>query len=494
LTEHPSFHPVIGIDLGTTSCAMSVWDGAKLIVIPGPVGAPTFPAVVGQNPAGQIVAAQPPLGDAQVVFTGIKRHLGGVDQVRLRGRQYQPSEVCAFLLIELKRQAEEFLGGPVHDAVITVSGSAGEPQRRAIREAAGLAQLNVRRLLDDPVAAAVALGADDRERTCAIYDLGGGTFDTAIVRIGPDGVTVLGAAGDPQLGGDDFDNQIVWYVLRQIRDRHHVDLSRDEHVWRRIRREAERRKRELSTAASTTLELPLLTATVSASVPLTRRTFETMIEPDVTKSLGYLTAALAAAEADHGVSRAGVDQVLLAGGSSRIPAIRSRLADYFGLPLADVRADLDPDELNARGAGLIAREYEPALTFESFRPGLMSANLRLRAEMADIPPPALPDTAAPSGRRDVLLPVPAETPADFRPVADAAHTLLEAADPKPRADPRSIGWHIPGDGPAGGLGGSLDDLRAAYSTFVNAIHAAAPDTRLAELGDALTHEYDRTGF
>ncbi len=462
-----SYHPVIGIDLGTTSCAMSVWDGAKLTVIPGPTGAATLPSVVGQNRAGQIVVGRPPAGDGQPVIAGIKRELGSEERIRLRGRQYRPPEICAFLLIELKRQAEAFIGGPVHDAVITVSGSAGELQRRAVREAAGLAQLNVRRLVDDPVAAAAALGAGDRERTYAIYDLGGGTFDTAIVRVGPDGVTVLGAAGDPRLGGDDFDEHIVGYALRQIRERHHVDLSQDEHVRRQIRREAERRKRELATAASTALDLPLVTATVSASVPLSRRAFEAMIEPDVTKSLGYLTAALAAAEAEHGIGRGGVDQVLLAGGSTRIPSIRARLAGYFGLRVEDVRADLDPDELNARGAGLIAREYEPALTFEDFRPGVLSANLRLRAEMADPDPDGAEPAEAPAGPPDALPTPPAETPADFRPIADASHDLLAVRS----------------------RDGDLAGLRSAYTAFIAAVHAAAPDARLAELGAELSAEY-----
>jgi molecular chaperone DnaK len=466
LTEHddasPGHHPVIGIDLGTTTCTMSVWDGHQPVVLPGPL-----PSVVTQNPAGQIVVGRPPDDDAQPVIAGIKRDLGSEERLRLRGRQYRPPEICAFLLIELKRRAEAFLGGPVHDAVITVSGSAGEPQRRAIREAAGLAQLNVRRLLDDPVAAAVALGADDRERTYAIYDLGGGTFDTAIVRVGPEGVAVLGAAGDPQLGGDDFDEHIVGYALRQIRERHHVDLSRDEHVRTRIRREAERRKRELSLADTTVLELPLLTATVSASVPLSRRAFEAMIEPDVTTSLGHLAAALAAARSEHGVGRRGVDQVLLAGAATRIPAVRARLAGYFGLGPGDLRADLDPGELNACGAGLIAREFEPAMIFEGARPGLLGANLRLRAEMAD-PSPAVPP--ADGGPPDLLPGVPAETPADFRPVADASHRAL-AATPD----------------------GSRSGLRAAYLSFVAAIQAAAPDSRLAELGKELSDEYGRLG-
>ncbi|MFF5294084.1 Hsp70 family protein [Paractinoplanes globisporus] len=459
----PSYHPVIGVDLGTTSCTMAVWDGVQLVVIPGPMR-----SVVTQNPAGQIVVGLAPEGDAQPVIAGIKRDLGSDERLRLRGRQYRPPEICAFLLIELKRQAEAFLGTPVHDAVITVSGSAAEPQRRAIREAAGLAQLNVRRLLDDPVAAAAALGPDDRERTYAIYDLGGGTFDTAIVRIGPEGVAVLGAAGDPRLGGDDFDEHMVGFALRQIRERHHVDLSQDENVRTRIRREAERRKRELSTAETTELELPLLTATVSASVPLSRRAFEAMIEPDVTKSLGHLTAALAAAEAEHGIGRGGVDQVVLAGASTRIPSVRARLAGYFGLGPGDIRADLDPGELNARGAGLIAREFEPAQTFEGTRPGLLGANLRLRAEMAD-PSPAAPDAEA-AGPPDLLPVVPAETPADYRPVADASHRLLAAANHRTR----------PG-------------LRAAYLAFVAAIQAAAPDDRLAELGEILVGEYAALG-
>jgi molecular chaperone DnaK len=464
LTEHNAasdpFHPVIGIDLGTTSCTMSVWAGTELVVIPGPL-----PSVVTQNPAGQIVVGHPADADGQPVVAGIKRGLGGDERVRLRGRQYRPPEICAFLLIELKRRAEAFVGGPVHDAVITVSASAGEPQRRAIREAAGLAQLNVRRLLDDPVAAAVALGADDRERTYAIYDLGGGTFDTAIVRVGPDGAAVLGAAGDPRLGGNDFDEHIVGYALRQIRERHHVDLSRDEHVRTRIRREAERRKRELSVAETTTLELPLLTATVSASVPLSRRAFEAMIEPDVTKSLGHLGAALMTAAAEHRLDRQDVDQVVLAGGSTRIPLVRSRLAGYFGI--TDVaRPDLDPDELNARGAGLIAREFEPAMTFEGLRPGLLGANLRLRAEMAD-PSPAAPDASA-TGPLDPLPGVPAETPADFRTVADASHERLVAT-----------------------LDGAETALRGAYLAFIGAIQAAAPDDRLAELGKRLAAEYIR---
>jgi molecular chaperone DnaK len=474
LTEHPDaypgFHGVVGIDLGTSSCAVSVWDGAKLVVVPGPTGTPTMPAAVGQDSAGQVVAGLPPVADPENVIAGIKRELGSGDRIRFRGRTYQPREICAFLLLELKRQAELFVGGAIHDAVITVSASAGEAQRRALREAAGMAQLNVRRMVEDPVAAALALGADDRPGTYAIYDLGGGTFDVSIVRIGPEAVEVLGSAGDPRLGGDDFDARIVEYALRQIRERHHVDLSQDATIRRRIRWEAEIRKRELSVTDTTTLELPRLTATVSAAVPLTRRAFEAMIEPDVQRSLDLLTEAIAAAHAAHGIGWNDIDQVVPAGGSTRIPAVRERLAAYFGFGPAGIRDDLDPDELIARGAGLVARDYEPAQLFEGSPVGLLSASLRLRSELAGSPiVPAA--TGPPAGMPPDLSGPPAETPADFRPVAVASYLLLLS--------------------PAPALDGTLTPLRAAYLDLISAVYAAAPDARLTELGEILTAEYRR---
>ena len=467
----PVFHRVIGIDLGTTTCVVSLSRGAQVTVLP-PV-----PAVVGQNAAGQVTVGEVAGSDAETAIAGIKRELGSGRRIRFRGREYQPQEICAFILIELKRQAEALVGEPVHDAVITVPTTYAEPQRRAITEAAGLAQLNVRRLLEEPVAVAVgAAPGVERPRTCAIYDLGGGTFDASIIAIGGAAYprvspgdaarfAVLGCGGDPRLGGDDFDELIVGYALRQIRERHHVDLSRDARIRRRIRREAEIRKRELSARETTTLDLPLLTATVDASVPVTRRIFEAMIEPDLERTFVCLTAALAEAEAAHGVGRAEVDEVLLVGGSTRIPLIRLRLAGYFGLDPALVRADPDPDELVARGAALVAREYPESAMFEGSPLGVRAANLRLRSEMAgpapgpSAPPPVDAGGFSPPG----VLPVPpAETPADFRPAAQRAHDLLAAASPD--ASPA---------------------LRAAYTAFVAAIQVAAPDRRLHELGNAL---------
>ena len=454
------FHRVIGIDLGTATCAVSLFDGARVIVLP------PLPAVVGQDRAGQVTVGRVAGSDAETAIAGIKRELGSGRLIRFRGREYEPQEICAFLLIELKRQAEALVGEPIHDAVITVPTTYAEPERRAITETAGLAQLNVCRLLDEPVAAAMAVGAapgGDQARTYAIYDLGGGTFDASIVAIGAGQVVVLGSAGDPRLGGDDFDELIVGYALRQIRERHHVDLSQDGRIRRRIRWEAEIRKRELATSETATLELPLLTATVNASVPITRRAFEAMIEPDLERTFVCLTAALAAAEAAHGVGRAEVDEVLLVGGSARIPLIRLRLAGYFGLDPALVGADPDPDGLVARGAALVARDYPESVMFEGNPISLRSTNLRLRSEMA-VPAPerATPPPVAVTGPPGVLPVPPAETPADFRPAAESGYRLLAAATPN-----------------------EFPALRAAYTAFVAAIQAAAPDRRLHELGAAL---------
>jgi molecular chaperone DnaK len=462
LTEHDLFaahhrttrHPVIGIDLGTTTCVAALaGDDGRVVVLP------PLAAVVGQDQAGQVTVGRltvgrRAVGETGAVITGIKRELGSSQRIRFRGREYQPHELCAYLLIELKRRAEALIGEPVHEAVITVPTTYAETQRKSITEAAGLAQLTVRRLLEEPVAAAVAVGAE-RAGTFAIYDLGGGTFDAAIVEAGPGGVTVLGMAGDPRLGGDDFDERVVGYALRQIRERYHVDLSQDDRIRDRIRAEAEIRKRELDTAETTTLELPRLTATVNASVQLPRRVFEAMIQPDLDRTFDCLAAAAQAA------GGAPVDEVLLVGGSTRMPLIRQRLAEHLGL--ARIRSDLDPEELVARGAALVARDLPPA-TLEIGPIGLRSANLRLRSEMA-VPEPEPADDSPDLDLASALPTPPAETPADFRAAAQRAHDLLASA----RAD-------------------ELPALRAAYRAFILAIRVADPDARLHALGAALTTE------
>jgi molecular chaperone DnaK len=375
------FHKVIGIDLGTTYSAVSIWDGREVAMIHSAFGHPTVPSVVGLDPSGQVVvgaqAQNNLVTDAANTIIEIKREMGayerapdGVDdpgeprRVRFRGENLLPQEISALILIELKKQAEEFVGEPIHDAVITVPAYFKEPQRAATEEAAMMAKLNVRRLINEPTAAAVCFGADkvedDRIHTYAVYDLGGGTFDVSIIQVGPGNVSVVGTGGDPRLGGSDFDDLIVSFALEEIRTRHGVDLRGDPAVWQRVKREAEPRKRELSVANAAMLNLPYLTPTLSVNIPITRATFEGLIKDLLDRSLRCLDEALDSAHHSNGIERDEIEQVLLVGGSTRIACIKGMLADHLGLDPRDIRSDVSPDEIVSRGAAIVAREYEPS--------------------------------------------------------------------------------------------------------------------------------------
>ncbi|WP_328473291.1 Hsp70 family protein [Actinoplanes sp. NBC_00393] len=375
------FHRVIGIDLGTTYSAVSVWDGRETTIIPNRQGYATVPSVVGVDRSDQVIVGMPAQNsmvlNPQNTVIEVKRLMGtferqptgtedpGVPQrIRFRGQEYLPQEISAFILMELKRQAEEHVGEAIHDAVITVPAYFREPQRRATEEAARMARLNVRMLVNEPTAAAVCFGADkaegDRTVTYVVYDLGGGTFDVSVIQVHGRNVSVVGTGGDSHLGGGDFDDRIVTYALEQIRQEFGVDLSGDPKVRRRIKREAELRKRELSSASMTTLDLPYLTAEVSANIPLSRVTFESLIADLLERSLTCLDEAIESARQSNGIEPEMIEQVLLVGGSTRIACIRPMLAERLGLELRDVRIDLNPDEVVARGAGMLAREYAPA--------------------------------------------------------------------------------------------------------------------------------------
>jgi molecular chaperone DnaK len=243
----------------------------------------------------------------------------------------------------------------VHDAVITVPGYFREPQRRATEDAAHLARLNVRRLINEPTAAAVSFGADEVQ-TCAVYDLGGGTFDVSVIQVRPGNVTVVGTGGDPHLGGNDFDERVASWAVGEIRRIYGVDLGGDGMARRRILREAERRKRELSTATATALALPYLTRDISTTIPLTRTVFEGLIADLLKHSLLCLDEALESARERHGIERGEVSQVLLVGGSTRIAKVRPMPASHFGMELRDIRGDTNPDEAVVRGAGMVARD------------------------------------------------------------------------------------------------------------------------------------------
>jgi molecular chaperone DnaK len=379
------FHKVIGIDLGTTYSAVSIWDGKDTVVIESALGTKTVPSVVGLDPERQVIVGAPAqnnlASDPANTIIEVKRDMGvyvsepiGPEdagepkRIHFRDRDYLPQEISAFILMELKRQAENFVGEPIHDAVITVPAYFREPQRGATEDAARMARLNVRRLVNEPTAAAVCFGADKVEdegtHTYAVYDLGGGTFDVSIIQVSPGNISVSGTGGHPRLGGGDFDDRITGYVLKQIKEQRGVDLSGDPAIWQRIKREAEARKRELSSATATTLNLPFLTPQLSVNIPLTRSTFESLIKDLLENSLACLDGAIASAQESDGIERDEIEQVLLVGGSTRIACIRPMLAEHMGLELKDIRSDISPDEVVARGAGMVAREYPAADGYE----------------------------------------------------------------------------------------------------------------------------------
>jgi len=378
------FHKVIGIDLGTTYSAVSIWDGKDDRVIESAFGLNTVPSVVGLDSEGDVIVGTPAqnnlVSDPTNTVIEVKREMGTYEvepagpgdpgvpkRIPFRGRKYLPQEISAFILIELKRQAENIVGEPIHDAVITVPAYFKDPQRGATEDAAQMARMNVRMLLNEPTAAAVCFGADriddEQTHTYAVYDLGGGTFDVSIVQVSPGNVSVVGTGGDPRLGGGDFDDRITGYVLQRVRDEHGVDLTGDPAIWQRVKREAEMRKRELSVANTATLNLPFLTQTLSVNIPLTRATFESLISDLLQKSLDCLDEAIESAHQSNGIERDEIEQVLLVGGSTKIACIRTMLADHLGLEPKDIRADIKPDEVVARGAGMVAREYAPSESF-----------------------------------------------------------------------------------------------------------------------------------
>ena len=385
-----AFHKVVGIDLGTTYSAVSVWDfdSSRVVVIPTVLGSPTLPSVVGLDPEGKVIVGSPAqnnlISDPGNTIIEIKREMGtyeegqepnaqtgspGVPRRRVfRGREYLPQEISAFILMELKRQAEAFIGEPIHDAVITVPAYFKEPQKGATEDAGRMARLNVKTLINEPTAAAVAFGADkitdDDKHIYAIYDLGGGTFDVSIIEVSKTSVVVVGTGGDPRLGGGDFDDLITGYALQQIQQKHGVDLSRDPLIWARIKREAEQRKRELAAANSAMLNLPYLTPTISANIPITRPLFEGLIDTLLQKSLNCFEDAIASANAANGVRREQIEQVLLVGGSTRIPRIRTMLAEHMGMELRDIRIDINPDEAVSQGAAIVARGHSPSTGYE----------------------------------------------------------------------------------------------------------------------------------
>ena len=345
---------VIGIDLGTTNSCVAVMEGGQPVIIPNAEGERTTPSVVafsrnGERLVGQIAKRQAVTNAARTICS-IKREMGTGYHVSIDGKQYNPQELSAMILTKLRHDAEQYLGEPVTDAVITVPAYFTDAQRQATKDAGKIAGLNVQRILNEPTAAALAYGVDkEQPQKVMVYDLGGGTFDVSVLDISAGVIEVLATAGNNRLGGDDFDECITNYLLAEFKRDTRVDLSRDPAALQRVREAAEKAKIELSTLSSTTISLPYLA--VSRGTPvhmeqtLTRARFNELTSHLVQATRGPVTQALA----DAGLRADQLSKVLLVGGSSRIPAVQELVTHLTG---KQPFRGLNPDECVAMGACL----------------------------------------------------------------------------------------------------------------------------------------------
>ena len=345
---------IIGIDLGTTNSCVAVMEGGEPVIIPNAEGGRTTPSVVAFSKTGERMVGS--LAKRQAVtnhdrtITSIKRQMGTSYRVNIDGHKYTPQEISAMILQKLKKDAESYLGEPVTEAVITVPAYFTDAQRQATKDAGKIAGLNVQRIINEPTAAALAYGADkEGEQKIMVYDLGGGTFDVSILDISSGVIEVLATAGNNHLGGDDFDECVVQYLLSEFKKLHHIDLSRDPAALQRIREAAEKAKIELSSMTATTVELPYITVgrdgPLHMDIPLTRAKFN-----DLTYHLVQATREpVNQAINDSGVSVSQIRKVLMVGGSSRIPAVQDLVQSITGsLPFKGI----NPDECVAMGACL----------------------------------------------------------------------------------------------------------------------------------------------
>ncbi len=345
---------IIGIDLGTTNSCVAVMEGGEPVIIPNAEGGRTMPSVVGFSKTGERMVGS--LAKRQAVtnhdrtVTSIKRQMGTNYRLNIDGHKYTPQEISAMILQKLKRDAESYLGEPVTDAVITVPAYFTDAQRQATKDAGRIAGLNVQRIINEPTAAALAYGVDREEpQKIMVYDLGGGTFDVSILDISSGVIEVLATAGNNHLGGDDFDQCIVDYLVREFKNENKVDLSRDPAAMQRLREAAEKAKIELSAMTATTVSLPYITVGKSGplhmEIPLTRAKFN-----DLTYHLVQATREpVNQAINDSGVRISQISKVLMVGGSSRIPAVQDLVQSITGtLPFKGI----NPDECVAMGACL----------------------------------------------------------------------------------------------------------------------------------------------
>ena len=345
---------IIGIDLGTTNSCVSVMEGGEAVVIPNAEGARTTPSVVafskdGERMVGQVAKRQA-VTNADRTIISIKRHMGTDYRVNIDGKPYSPQEISAMILQKLKADAEAYLGQPVTQAVITVPAYFSDSQRQATKDAGKIAGLEVLRIINEPTAAALAYGVDkESEQKIMVYDLGGGTFDVSILDIGEGVLEVLSTAGDTHLGGDDFDQRIIDWMVSEVKKSNGIDLSGDRMAMQRLKEAAEKAKIELSGMSQTSINQPYITADATGpkhlELTLTRAKFNELTADLVERTMGPVRQAMS----DAGLSASDLSKVLLVGGSSRIPAVQEAVKGITG---KEGFKGINPDECVAIGASI----------------------------------------------------------------------------------------------------------------------------------------------
>ena len=345
---------IIGIDLGTTNSCVAVMEGGKPVVIPNSEGSRTTPSVVAFTKTGERLIGEPAkrqaVTNADRTISSIKRHMGTDYKVTIDGKSYTPQEISAMILQKLKADAESYLGEKVTEAVITVPAYFNDAQRQATKDAGKIAGLDVKRIINEPTAAALAYGLDnDAEQKIMVYDLGGGTFDVSIIEIGDGVIEVLATNGDTHLGGDDFDNKITDWLVSEFKKAEGVDLSTDKMALQRLREAAEKAKKELSTATTTNINLPFITATAEGpkhlDITLTRAKFDELTLDLIERTAVPVQNALK----DAGITASDLGKVLLVGGSTRMINAQEKVKALTGM---EPSKSINPDEGVAIGAGV----------------------------------------------------------------------------------------------------------------------------------------------
>ena len=345
---------IIGIDLGTTNSCVSVVEGGSPVIIPNENGGRTTPSIVAFNSVGErlvgTIAQRQATVNAERTISSVKRHIGTDWRKNIDGKNYTPQEISAMILRKLKKDAEDYLGEPVTEAVITVPAYFNDIQRQATKDAGRIAGLDVKRIINEPTAAALAYGLNNgTAQKIMVYDLGGGTFDVSIIEIGDGVIEVLATAGDNHLGGDDFDERLTQYLINQIKSEYHADVTKDLTAMSRVKEAAEQAKKELSGSETTNINLPYLTqahgSPVNVDINITRAKFNELTKDIVDRTATPVHTALN----DAGIAPSELNRVLLVGGSTRIPAVQEKVKALTGITPSK---NINPDECVATGAAI----------------------------------------------------------------------------------------------------------------------------------------------